>query len=94
MKIFSKNKEIQKEQIQKLGLKAIEEYFKIDTSTLDKEFIKLLHEKAKLGMQFEREMNLSKRAVEMNYLRVFKLVAEDRKELKKLIKKSIPHYLP
>ena len=84
----------QKEEIQTLGLNAIKEYFNIDTSKLDKEVLKHLHSKAKIGMQFEKEMNLSKRAVEMNYLRVFKLVAEDKSELKNLIKKSIPNYLP
>ena len=84
----------QKEEIQTLGLNAIKEYFNIDTSKLDKEVLKHLHSKAKIGMQFEKEMNLSKRTVEMNYLRVFKLVAEDKSELKNLIKKSIPNYLP
>ena len=54
----------------------------------------MIHQKAKIGMQFEKEMNVSKRAVEMNYLRVFKLVAEDRKELKKYVKASMPQYLP
>jgi len=84
----------QKEEIQKLGLNAIKEYFNIDVSRLDKDTLKHLHGKAKIGMQFEKEMNVSLRAVEMNYLRVFRLVAEDKKELKNLIKKSIPHYLP
>jgi hypothetical protein len=85
---------MQKKQIQELGLNAIQEYFKIDTSQFDKNFVFQLHQKARLGMTFEKEMNLSKRAIEMNYLRVFKIVAEDKKEYKKLIKKTIPHYLP
>jgi hypothetical protein len=86
--------ENQKKEIQTLGLTAIKEYFNIDPSKLDKEFLRHLHEKAKLGMQFEKEMNLSKRAIEMNYIRVFRLVAEDKKEIRRLIKKSIPNYLP
>lgn len=86
--------ELQKQEIQELGLNAIKEYFKIDVSKLDNETLKHLHNKAKIGMSFEREMNVSKRAVEMNYLRVFKLYAEDKKELKQLIKKSMPNYLP
>jgi len=86
--------EKQKKEIQNLGLNAIKEYFNIDVSQLDKEMLKHLHHKAKIGMQFEREMNVSKRSVEMNYLRVFRMVAEDKTELKKLIKKSIPNYLP
>lgn len=84
----------QKEEIQVLGLNAIKEYFKIDVSKLDKDTLINLHNKAKLGMSFEREMSVSKRAVEMNYIRVFRLIAEDKQELKKLIKKSIPQYLP
>jgi len=86
--------EAKKKEIETLGLNAISEYFKIDVSQLDTDTLKHLHQKAKIGMQFEKEMNVSKRAVEMNYLRVFRMVAEDKKELKKLINKSIPHYLP
>lgn len=83
-----------KDKIQELGLNAIEDYFNIDVSELDANTLKHLHQKAKIGMQFEKEMNVSKRAVEGNYLRVFRLIAEDKRELKTLIKKSIPHYLP
>jgi len=83
----------QKKEIQELGLNAIKEYFKVDISQLDRETLNHLHQRAKIGMSFEREMSVSKRAVEMNYLRVFKLIAEDKKEIKKLIKKSLPQYL-
>jgi len=86
--------EINKEEIQQLGLNAIKEYFKIDPAKFDKDFLFHLHSKAKLGMAFEREMSVSKRAVEMNYIRVFRLVAEDKAEMKKYIKKSMPQYLP
>jgi len=91
-----KNLDTQKNQIQKLGLNAIKEFFEIPSEKIDginKETINMIHQKAKIGMQFEKEMNVSKRAVEMNYLRVFRMVAEDKKELKSLIKKSIPNYL-
>ena len=83
----------QKKEIQELGLHAIEEYFKIDPHEFDKEFLNHLHQKAKIGMQFEKEMGVNRRAVEMNYLRVFRLIAEDKQEIKKLIKKSLPTYL-
>lgn len=86
--------ELRRKEIQQLGLDAIREYFNINPNDLDKSTLIHLHQKAKIGMQFEREMNLSKRAVENNYLRVFRLIAEDKKEMKKLIKKSIPNYLP
>jgi hypothetical protein len=85
---------ISKDEIQELGLNAIKTYFSVDISKLDKETLVHLHQRAKIGMSFEREMNLSKRAIEMNYLRVFRLYAEDKKELRQLIKKSIPQYLP
>lgn len=85
---------VDKEEIQQLGLNAIKEYFKIDPAKFDKEFLFHLHSKAKLGMQFEREMSVSKRAVEINYIRVFRLIAEDKTEMKKYIKKSMPQYLP
>ena len=91
---MSDNLETKRKEIQDLGLNAIKDYFKIDTAKLDKETLIHLHQKAKIGMQFEREMSVSSRAVENNYIRVFKLIAEDKTELKSLIKKSIPQYLP
>jgi len=89
-----KNISEDKEFIQNLGLKALKSYFNVDISTLDDKTLKALHQKARLGMTFEKEMNLGKRAVEQNYIRVFRMVAEDKNELKKLIRKSIPQYLP
>jgi hypothetical protein len=80
--------ENKKKEIQDLGLSAIKDYFSVDISKMDKEFIHNLHNKAKIGMQFEREMSVSKRAVEMNYIRVFRLIAEDKQELKNYLKKS------
>ena len=91
---MKEQQETTKKEIQELGLNAIKEFFKVDTGEIDRDTIKVIHDKAKIGMQFEREMNVSKRAVEMNYLRVFRLVAEDKKELKKYVKHSMPHYLP
>ena len=86
--------QIDKEAIQVLGLNAIKEYFNVDPAKFDKEFLIHFLQKAKLGMQFEKEMNLSKRAVEMNYIRVFKSVCEDKAEFKKYVKKAMPQYLP
>ena len=86
------NIEKTKNEIEKLGLNAIKEYFNINIEQLDNETLRHLHNRAKIGMQFEREMSIGKRSVEMNYLRVFRMVAEDKKELKKLIKKSLPRY--
>lgn len=82
-----------KKEIQELGLNAIREYFDLDPSMIKPEMLTYIHQRAKIAMQFEREMNIDKRAVELNYLRVFRLVAEDKKEIRKLIKRSIPQYL-
>jgi hypothetical protein len=81
-----------KEEIEDMGLSAIRNYFEVNPEQLDNETLKHLHNKAKIGMQFEKEMGVNKRAIEMNYLRVFRLMAEDKKELKKLIKKGLPQY--
>jgi len=89
----NENLEQKKLEIQNLGLNAIKDFFKIDLANLDKEFIHNLHNKARLAMQFEREMNTSQRAVELNYIRVFRLIAEDKKEIRKFIKRSMPQYL-
>ena len=82
-----------KEEIEELGLNAISEFFNIKPNELDKDTLHFIHDKAKLAMQFEREINISKRAVELNYIRVFRMVAEDKKELKKYIQKAMPKYL-
>ena len=81
-------------EIRHLGLDAIKNYFGVDPEKLSPEVLKHLHQKARIGMQFEREMSLDKRSVEMNYLRVFRMIAEDKAELKKLIKKSLPRFYP
>jgi len=86
-------KKLDKKKIQDLGLKAIQDFFEVDPSALDTEILKTVHQKAKLAMQFEREMNVGERAVEMNYLRVFNMIADDKKELKRLIKRSLPQYV-
>ena len=90
-----KKNEVDKEEIEKLGLNAIKEYFNIDKdemAELKPDVLRHIHKKAHLGMQFEREMSVGRRSVELNYIRVFRLIAEDKKELKKLIKQSLPHY--
>lgn len=89
----SKNIEEKKLEIEQIGLDAILRYFMIDPLEIDHKILKVIHDKARLAMQFEREMMVSNRAVEMNYLSVFRLVAEDKKDLKMLIKRSLPQYL-
>ena len=84
-----------KSEIQELGLNKIKTYFELDSKSLldlEGEQLKHLYNMAKLGMQFEKEMNLSKRATEMNFVRVGRLITENKEELKKYIKRSLPHY--
>ena len=83
-----------KKEIQELGLNALKNYFGVDVEEISPQVMHHVHQRARVAMQFEREMGVSSRAVESNYLRVFKLIAEDKAELKILIKKSLPSYLP
>lgn len=83
----------QREHIQALGLKAIEDFFQVDIDRIDAKLIRVLHEKAKLGMQFEREMNLGKRTEERNYIKVLALVSDSKEEMLKHFKKRLPKYL-
>jgi len=83
-----------RKEIQGLGLNAIREYFNIDPSKLDKEILVHLLQKAKIGLQFEKEMNLSQRAIENNNIRITKMIAENKKEMKKLLLKSMAQYIP
>lgn len=87
--------EVQKNEIETLGLGSLKQYLLVDpTSIGDDKILTHLLQKAKLGMQFSREMNVSKRAVEANTIRIFRLTAESKSELRSLVKKSLPQYLP
>jgi hypothetical protein len=85
-----------KSKIQRKGLAKISQYFDLDENKLadiDSDSIKHLFNMAKLGMQFEKEMNLTKRATEMNFIRISKLCMENKEEIKKYLKKTLPTYL-
>lgn len=87
--------EDKKNKIQELGLDKIQKYFDLtldDLKQIDPHILKNLFNMARLGMTFEKEMNLNKRSSEMNFLRVGRLVTENKKELKKYIKKTLPNY--
>lgn len=87
--------DVERKEIEELGLNAIKEYFQISIERLtqiDPKILDHIHKKARLGMSFEKELNLSRRAIELNYIRVFRLIADDKKELKELFKKSLPNY--
>lgn len=88
------NKGIDKKEIQELGLSSIKNYFLVDPSEItSKEVLIHLLQKAKLGMSFEREMNINKRSIEMMNFRIMKLTSDDKEELKKHLKKTMPQYL-
>lgn len=83
-------------EIQEKGLDKISTYFDLNRKELTKLDHNILHhllQMARLGMQFEREMNLSKRATERTQLNVARLIHESKEELKKYIKKTLPQYI-
>lgn len=84
----------QREEIEGMGLDVIKKFFGIDVAEIDPKITKLLHNKARIAMQFEKEMLVTKRHIEKSYLRVFRMIAEDKRELKQYIKKSLPQYYP
>lgn len=82
-------------ELENLGLEAMKEFWGLENGfieNLSNKQVALLIKKASLGMQFFREVNVGKRARDNNTLRVCTLVAEDKAELKKLLKASLPHY--
>jgi len=82
-------------EIQEKGLHKIKAYFDFtpeELENLDTEVLKHLYNMAKLGMTFEREMNISLRSQEMNYLRISKVVSDSKEEIKRYIRKSMPQY--
>jgi len=81
-------------EIQELGLEAIKEYFQINPNSLDKNILIHLMQKAKIGLQFEKEMNLSQRSIELNTIRITRMISENKKEMKKLLMKSMAQYIP
>lgn len=90
----SERLEEQRGKIQELGLEALEEFFTINSKEdIDKQALFICRDKAKLAMQFERESNLQHRALELNHIRIFRLIAKDKDELKQLISKTLPRYL-
>lgn len=84
----------QRHNIETLGLNAIEEFFKIDLKTADPKLLAIIHQRARLAMSFEREMLVDRRTTEQNYIRVFRMMATDKKEFGDYIKKSLPKYYP
>lgn len=95
MKLLGRKKEpvvYNKGKIQQLGLKAIKEYFEVDLKKVDQKVLNHLHQRAKIGLGFEREHNINERSIEKSYIKVWAMIASDKNELKELICKSMPKY--
>ena len=86
-----------KDDIRDLGLMSIKDFFELTPKQIeafDPKQLKMMADKAKLAMSFEREMGISERSSERNTMRVLTMVAADKKEPKSLIKKALPQYAP
>ncbi len=83
----------QKEEIEDIGLNVLKQYLLVEPKDItDKDVLNHLLAKAKLGMKFSKEMNVSQRAVDSNTIRIHKLTAENKEELRKALKKTLPQY--
>ena len=93
-KAESKTEDLTKKraEIQNTCLDKLRDYLNMDLETYDSEVLKHCYNRARLSMQFEKEMNISKRANEMNFVRVGRLVTENKDELKKYLKRTLPQY--
>jgi hypothetical protein len=82
-------------ELEQLGLETLKDFFDLDNGfveNLSSKQVALLIKKASLGMQFFKEVNVGRRARENNTLRVCTLIADDKEELKRLLKTSLPSY--
>ena len=83
-------------ELENLGLESMKDFWGLENGfieSLSNKQVSVLIKKANLGMQFYREVNIGKRANERNTLRVCTMIAEDKNELKKLLKASLPEYI-
>lgn len=93
---MDKNKTIEeiREKIHHKGLNKISDYFDLSEDKLnmmDADTLKHLFNMARIGMQLEKEVNLSHRASEMSHVRVAKMVCETKDEMRQYIKRTLPH---
>lgn len=82
-------------ELEDLGLSTLKEFWGLENGFIDSlsnKQVSVLVKKASLGMQFYKEVNVGKRATERNTLRVCTMISENKDELKKLLKQSLPQY--
>ena len=86
---------VDKEELRTIGLSALKNYLLVDMSDIDPKIAIHLLQRAKIGLQIEKEMNLQSRAFDNNSIRIFRLSTEDKNEFKRLVRKSaLSNYLP
>jgi len=83
-----------KAKIQGKALKRLEEAFDMDLEGIDPKQFEMSFKIGRLAMQYEKEMNLQKRAEENTTVRVLTHITKDPAEFAKYIKKSLPQYSP
>ena len=77
------------------GLDKLNEYFNLSQSDLAKvkpDVLRHLYNMARIGMSFERQVNISRLADETNRIKIAKLITENKKELQAYIKRTLPQY--
>ena len=82
-------------ELEELGLSTLKEFWGLENGFIDSlsnKQVSVLVKKASLGMQFYKEVNVGKRATERNTLCVCTMISENKDELKKLLKQSLPQY--
>jgi len=85
-----------KERIRTKGLNKIEKYFDLDMeklANLHPDVLNHLYKMARLGMQFEKEMNINKRAIDSTYLRIARMISENKEEMKQYLNKTLKEYM-
>jgi 2-iminoacetate synthase ThiH len=82
---------------QKRGVDKIKMFLGLDVKEMEKlprHIVDNIHKQAKIGMDLHREQNIHNRSNDGLSVRIYHLVAEDKKELKELVLSSLPTYLP
>jgi len=83
-------------ELEDLGKEAMKDFFGIDNKLVESMNVKQLKtmtQKAKLGFQFFKEVNVQNRSKEQNTIRICTMLADNREELKRLLRASLPKYV-
>ena len=82
--------------LRELGLEALKDFWGIENGlfeSMNRKQLDALIQKARFGMQFYKEFNVNNRARESNTFRFCTLIADNKKELERLLKASLPQYV-